>query len=395
MKRTVLAWGLAGGAALLIILTLAAHWNGGGLAAEDAGECEGLERGAKLQCWQNATESLVAAKGVGEAFRVVKKLYSADPLFAAECHSFVHLLGNAAAARFLKEGTPSIPPETAFCSYGFYHGFMEAVLQANGNASDARRFCDSVGKSLEGGAPGARNACFHGIGHGITDPHDNRAWGDAKALIAPALATCDTISSTPLETYLCSTGVFNALEIMMTSGQRGLSPTKDPFQICRSQPQRFASACYTNMVPAVLVSTANRLPESGALIATIAEDRYAENAMQAFGAEMIRLYLGGGSPAPETYLPSCRALEPRLRLPCVQGLLVGLMKYGRPGEEYKEAFRFCRAAGLRPDERDRCFTELLGNEIRVYYSQAKAKEICGTLDESLQPYCKRSVPPPF
>lgn len=361
-----------------------------------ADKCQGLERGPKLACWQAGVESLLATKGVAEAFQMVKRLSSADPLFAAECHDFVHLLGTTAAARFIaSDGTAWIPPETAFCAYGFYHGFMEAVLLANGSVSDARRFCESVGETFKEQAPGAGQACLHGIGHGITDPHDNRPRKNAEELAAPALAVCDAMSGTPLETYLCASGVFNALEIMMTTGAYGLAVGEDPFRVCREQPERFASACYTNMVPAVLARTGNALAKSGATIATIANGRFAGNAMEAAAAEMLRMHYGGAAPSPQDAVPVCQSLDPRLRLPCIQGLAGGFLKYGPAESAYQEALRFCQDRALKNDERELCLTKLLGNDIRVYFSLAKADELCAALDESLQPYCKRNVAPPF
>lgn len=362
----------------------------GAAGKASADDCLRQTAGAdRLRCAQELLAARLTRSGIAAAFGLLAELYRSDPLFAAECHGFVHEIGKAAYREFRAGQRPSLPRETAFCGYGFYHGFMETLLQAGGSLAAARRLCDSVGAELAASAPGARNACFHGIGHGLGDQHDARFSGDIQAMLDPALRVCDSISKTRLELYLCSSGVFNAIEILSSSGQYGLSIAKaDPFQVCRNQEERFRNACYTNMIPAVLAVTDNRFSESAQFVETIGETEYAVTAVEALAAEQIRLQIKNDTPTLEDATRACRGLGARLRIPCIRGLLVGLMKYGPPETEYEGALEFCRSALLSGEERESCFHRLLSNEIHVYYSPVKARNICSRIEAAYQKYCR-------
>ena len=344
--------------------------------------CQDKVKGERIKCWQDLIEKELGKAGLESAFRLIAELYASDSFFATNCHGFVHELGKAAWRQFKSGESVFISPLSAYCSYGFYHGFMEILLQSGGNLAEAREFCEKVESALKNKALGAAHACFHGIGHGLADPHDENLKGDAETFLKPVLAICDKLAETDLQLYLCASGAFNAVEIMMSSDQYGLSINKDdPFEICRRQPERFKNSCYTNLVPASRAVTKNQFKAAAGLIQAIPEDKYAQDAIAAHAAEQIRIFVGGEKTVLEDTLAACRTLEPRLYLSCVRGLVIGFMKYGPPESAYLSALDFCRNSMLKEPEKDACFHQLLSNEIRVYYPRELAQKICASITE--------------
>lgn len=351
--------------------------------------CRKKTESSKLQCWQAEIESALDEKGIGEAFQVLAARYAAEPLFAENCHGFVHALGEAAFAKF-KRGEPfALPPEAAYCSYGFYHGFMGTLLETTGDLAEARAFCDQVEGNRSESGPGARNACLHGLGHGLVNTEDPRLRGNAQGLVDPALAICDGLAKTELDRYLCASGVFNSFEILSTAGSFGLSVNRDdPFGVCRRQPARFQNACYTNMVPALFPLTSRNFMQSATLVNVIPDDRYAADAIMALSAEFVKFYRFTGI-LMDVLLGECRSLPQRLHPPCIRGIPLGFMKHGEPGSEHLQALEFCRSPALNPKEVETCLQGLLGNDIFALYPPAKARQICASLAPDERVFCHK------
>jgi hypothetical protein len=83
---------------------------------------------------------------------------------------------------------------------------------------------------------------------------------------------------------------------------------------------------------------------------------------------------------------ACRALKERSRLPCIEGLAGGLMKYGKPGEEYIEGLSFCKLELLTEEEQEACFKHIL-LRLTFWNSPEKSRQLCATVEEKFRKYC--------
>ncbi len=333
---------------------------------------------AKLSCWQDLMDQTLNIQGLGTAFDLMGKLFQTEPVFAGECHSFAHTLGTKAYQLFADSKDVNVSPKSAYCGYGFYHGFMETLLQKTGDMNQARSFCDYAGKKLAPFISDAAGACYHGIGHGTVDGSDPRAWGDTEEMVRPALELCEKVSNdeNPPTRYgklfRCASGAFNALEILMDSSQYKLSPdTKDPFSICRKQPDKYREACYTQMVVSAIQVFENDHEKIAALIETIPEDDYAIPTLQSLVVERSRLDTSGYADT----ITFCRKLSSRFREGCITAYGEGFLKYGPPQKEYVKAVDFCSSALLTEEEKLSCFERIL-SILRNFYTVQKANEIC-------------------
>src|SRR3989344_1169920 len=176
----------------------------------------------RYQCWEEAINSALKTKGPDAALEVIAGFYIAQPEFAKDCHSFAHIIGEEAYVLFSQKKDIAVTPKVSYCAYGFFHGFLESMLQKSGDVAAVRDFCAYVKGKLT--LDQAEDSCYHGVGHGTTDGSDRRMWGNAQALVDPGLAMCLKIAPGSEQLKSCATGVFNSVGIMMMTRQNGLSP---------------------------------------------------------------------------------------------------------------------------------------------------------------------------
>src|SRR3989344_7401121 len=200
---------------LMISLTVLIFKNQSPNSQEFKNPCQGLAESKKQQCFQEMMESTLTKSGLDQAFMLMDQLFKTDPTFAKDCHDFAHLLGEKAYQQFLTDQKFNLPDKTSYCAYGFYHGFMEKLLHSGGSLDQAKSFCKYAGEKLGQQNADAEGACYHGIGHGaVEDVTDPKLFGNSQAIIQPSLDLCEQVSETEDKLFRCTTGVFNALEIV-------------------------------------------------------------------------------------------------------------------------------------------------------------------------------------
>ena len=354
--------------------------------------------GQNPQCWQNAINDALNKQGLDAAFEVMANLYNTQPAFAAECHGYSHQLGQAAYQLFAQHKDFELTPKTAYCGYGFYHGFMETLLHTSGNIQEAKDFCAYVGKKLQAYTSDAEGACYHGIGHGTVDGGDPTAWGSPQKMLEPGMAMCKTVAGDDTsqfgKMYRCVSGAFNALEILSQDPKYQLTQIQnDPFYLCPSQPVSFQEACYTNMLPALLRFTGSDLLKAAKAVEAIKEVSgdftIRSQVMLSLFHEFIRIHLAAPNYDVAQGVAMCRSLNKEMRLPCIQGLSGGHMKYGQPQQEYIKGLAFCGSSILHSDEAQTCYQYILPR-LRIWYSLEKSNQICQSVPAAEQKYCSAS-----
>src|SRR3989344_5796378 len=198
------------------------------------------------QCFEELILEEARMRGIDAAFDVLAFLYARDREFAEYCHGNTHELGTLAYESFKRGDEMSLSAKTSYCGFGFYHGFMEALLFDSGDLAEARRFCEYADEKLRSSTGGVSFACYHGIGHGVIDGSDPSTWGSASKYIEKGLALCDTLGEVEEHKERCASGVFNALAIAYREPKyRITADPSDPFAVCRAQKKLYErEACY-------------------------------------------------------------------------------------------------------------------------------------------------------
>jgi hypothetical protein len=336
---------------------------------------------SKLQCWEDLIDSALNEKnGLDKSFDIIANLYNKDPEFTSNCHSFVHKLGDK--AYFLYSGNQSfqLSNNSSTCGYGFYHGFMETLLTKGVNIKQAGNFCEWAGKQVKGNND-IQGACFHGIGHGLSENHDIKFWPSEDALVAKSLNTCIQVAPDEQMINRCASGVFNVMAIKYTSNQVPLNK-HDPLRYCKSQTKPyFKKPCFEEM-NTMLISLAKNDFIVAAKFLEGVEDEYAISAMRSLAGVMGNYDLVDQS----TQISNCRSLPDRLRIPCIRGFVAGLIEGGIPNGQDTIAINFCNQSNLKDDERKGCYQETLWL-LSVYIPKDKYKQVCRNVNESYQKFC--------
>lgn len=338
-------------------------------------KCRSQIASSSASCWADDLTATLKAKGIQAAFDQFRTFYEQDPEFRnINCHDAGHFLGKAAYALYKADHSVVDRPETSYCGYGFYHGFMESMLvdEGPGHYEDVRNYCTSL---IVGGQLDNRSgACFHGIGHAVFDSLPGETWGDPARMVATALSTCRTILSNSAQYHQCSTGVFNSLANAMSAHQYRLSfDSKDPLAICRMQPTFVEDGCYQEVGIGAI---------RDAFLDRAASIRFINSISNAAGkAGVLSAYAGDeatrhGADDMASIGSLCDSYTGVLQRTCVEGIVKGLRMSGEPGREYVPVLRYC-SAYAPAQSRDRCFqfgvsqTKALASDAQAFLEACK------------------------
>lgn len=341
------------------------------------------ETALRQTCLQKILDDTLAKKGLARAFGALAAIYSSDAEFASECHGSTHKLGEAAYRIFHSGKKVELTPNASYCGFGFYHGFMEELINEGGTMEEARAFCSYAGKVLAGKSRYAEGACYHGIGHGAADGTDPRAWGNPQAIISPALLLCERVGGSDQFKDHCASGIFNSLAIMYKDPKYRLTADNtDPYRICAGQhPYYFKRPCYDQMNTLALSLTGFDLKKSLLYILKIKEPVFAESAadsLASYGAS--KRERGAGETEHKRVISACRVLGGNSFTACIRGFGAGLVEFGEPGREYEEALQFCQNRELNGEEKYSCLERVLFFLTFIYPK------------EKIEIICKKSVP---
>jgi plastocyanin len=354
-----------------------------------ATDCNSRENVALMQkCWQDMLAANLRSKGLDSTFELLAKIYETEPDFAPACHSSLHALGETGYAEFAAGREVKLTEKSAYCAFGFYHGFMEALLQDTGDPTIAQKFCESVRYELAGRASNAAGHCYHGIGHGMVDGEEERFTGSVEAIITKPLALCRSITDDERLVLRCATGVFNSLAIAYFDPRYGVSPNKeDPFDVCKMQTDKtYKTACYYEMNTLIMRLSDGDLLKSARYIDTLSEPEYDQYAVEAIASYAAYYDIYENTPLDyDGTAQFCLSLGGR-KMPCIQGFVAGLLEHGKPGVEYREAFNFCEVERFSEEEKTFCFERLQGLASTMY-TKEKSAEVCSLIDKRYKTTC--------
>ncbi len=352
-----------------------------------------LEYVQRQVCWYNQIKNVINKKGVGEALKFVSKLYNKYPLFAQGCHDATHLIGDEAYRQFKKGEKFSFSVETSYCGYGFYHGFIEAILYTTGDYYDVRNFCESINSKIEGDieSPNAIYSCYHGIGHATFDSHDPSVWGSVENMATPALRRCEQVTKGLdfEKTKQCATGVFNALANAYSNNLYNLQmDAKDPVIFCRTQ-SVYREYCFAEVSMAWINSTMGqynyKFLDGIKFIEDIGDEKGEQFSVFALVSDYVHINMNKLSDK-EIY-DNCNLVSPKNFTSCIEGVELAFLNWGKPGEEYKRAISFCDTSVKDVEGKNICFSYVFRN-FQSLYSKEKRLNICrSVVPESYKEMC--------
>lgn len=334
-------------------------------------------------CLTNEINNVLERRGIAEAFDLLAAAYEVNPDFAQECHGNTHELGQAAYRQFHENKTLELSPKASYCGFGFYHGFIEALIAQTRDLSEAREFCRYAGEVVPIPLGYAEGACYHGIGHGVVDGSDPRVWGNAQALVAPGLALCRKVALTSEWRYRCATGAFNSVALMYRDPRYKLDATGDPYRLCRtgSFDELEKKSCYSQMDTATSFVSGSFAEAMG--YASAVDRLYREEAIRGVSSISIqRLKSQPSALLSKEVSTVCGSLLEPERTFCINGLIDGIMEHGSPEKQYLDGLKLCSAdLGTLVEP---CYRRLAQN-IETLYSGGTLAEACAALPTQFRP----------
>lgn len=320
--------------------------------------CQSLNaKSDKLQCWEDLIASTLKNKDINGAFEIVEKLYKEDEVFVANCHDFVHLIGEKTYLLFSQKKDFKLSAKTSYCGYGFYHAFMEALVNDENDLEKARQFCNWAERKLQGQNADVKGACFHGIGHGVADNHDQKFWDNEDDLVDRPLTLCQQVAPDKTLLNRCSSGVFNVLALAYNGNKLKIN-SQDPLWFCRQlKKDIFKKTCYEEMNTALFILTKKDFIKAASFLEAVEEDEFALSGIRSLAGVFGMSQVQNGDF--EKFVENCRKIQTRLKLNCLKGFAAGLMEGGSPSKEHVKAFKFCQDSSLKEEEKEVCLDEVL------------------------------------
>lgn len=340
----------------------------------------------KQQCWDQQLNGVMKKEGLEAAFDFFSALYKTEPDVPKECHGWGHVLGKAGYEVYKEKGL-ALRPETSFCGYGFYHGFLAELMKDTGDITKAREFCENAVTELEGGLNNIRRNCIHGIGHGAASMllEDPQNWGKFQKVVDTAVVVCEGLYTEDEDVKECYDGVFNDIYLDIFQNKNGFTyeaymAKGDPFIDCQLQEERYKESCYFevsgsfwrifnyDVVAATKYALANvqDLEQRGQkVIARIAADRIQNSITNQSHADSME---------------ACHLVPNFLYKACFEGILNGFMQHGEPGNLDAKGYAFCEEESLNALERNECY-EQFTQMLRGTYTETHMEQVCSVVTQ--------------
>lgn len=319
--------------------------------AADTESC--LDRGdasaeyIQAACWVTEFEQLVDEGGMNLVFETFNEYMNNDALFKRNCHDIMHFVGDIAYAEYRDHGTLIDRPETAYCGYGFYHGFIERMIAEHGSYEGSRAYCDALAESdkfLNTTLAGdAASACRHGFGHAVFDSLDGTLYGDDLAMTDTSLNACEAIFPDDVAQAECATGVTNALSIAYTRNYYELSfPEEDPLQVCAGMRELYQSGCYLDVGVFYVVNNDLSYDEAIAFFEKEVPGHAFPRVIKAFAADNVQWRTEYEYQDIKEEADRCFAFtDTHVVNECMYGIHLGIYKKNEPQTNQQESQKVC------------------------------------------------------
>lgn len=343
--------------------------------------CTELSEGVRIQCFQEEILKAAAERSVIESFELLATAYALDDDFARDCHGNTHEIGEVAYERFARGEHIPYSELSSYCGYGFFHGFIEELFVNGGSSADARRFCFDLRGKTDSQTRALVGACYHGIGHGVTDGSNPTLWGDAYAMLREGLTICSRIGDSYEHKKRCASGAFNSIAIMHFNPKYKIAIDKSrPYAFCDVFESYEKTACVQELNTVVLRTSGFDFKAAVDRILLIADMK-----VQADAAEALAGYQAIKNPDLSNEAEEgCRKLPETSTTACLKGFAAGLVEGGTPGAEHVDSLAFCTRPSFSEEERNICTDRVLwylGAVMSVEQFEKICKEFNGSACE--------------
>lgn len=301
------------------------------------------------ECWVEELHQVYREGGEDALFATIDTYVQNDELFNRNCHDTMHGVGDFVYNTYKETGDPIIHAGTSYCGYGFYHGFIERMIEEEGSYTASVAYCERIGEDSRHPAPGygmqAKNACQHGFGHSLFDTLPGSLWGDVDVMVRENLSQCQELFADEHAHFQCATGVFNALMLALANNDYELSYDlieADPYRLCRELDDFYKPACYIDMVVHHTWWNKSTHEEVFAIIDAIPHEKARLDTLEAFASNVAQRELAKDTDARYEFAKHCfEYTETSMQRSCLTGIHHGIFQRTNQYSNQVESHSLC------------------------------------------------------
>lgn len=312
------------------------------------------------KCWNDQIVTMVRKSGIQAGFNLFLSLFKKYQGFRDDCHTFTHTLGHEAYSVFYKTKQPlPMSPVLSYCGYGFYHGFLESLAIQTNDIGKIREFCDSL--KVKGVKGKDYYQCYHGIGHGSLNRHENIKSEKLQDVIDESLKLCEKVNTGELELMNCTAGVYGPTYNYFpqeSKENKALADKQGIISVCQSQKEKYKMWCYDALSKFLLPTNNNDFLKAVSLIRNVGILKYEKISVYQSAVYLARV--DHGNPDLTNDIKKCLSLEDKYKTECVTGFEDGLLYDMDANKLNKKAVAFCNNKLLTPQLQNSCKERLSG-----------------------------------
>ncbi len=351
----------------------------------------------QIGCWYRVIEEAINTESIDDGMKVFSYVYeNFTPFIESGCHRHAHKIGDIVYyGQYL--ANPDIdaidfPQSTTACGYGFYHGFLEHLVQDNPDSAFVTDVCTTLGKKYGATMGDIQLTCYHGAGHGFMlaeiEKQEKQYWGNIPVFSKRPVELCNGLpEAREGDREECRQGIFNVIMEWGEVKNYGFSYEKEaPLAVCHGLSAGLLHACYyeaaqkfdgvaqKDLARAWRIAQAES-PEHALMILNVAvagvvQQTIADDSYAAFGK-------------------GCTTLPTGPKSGCIESIVNGLYEHGAPTEEFKRALAFCQLDYVQndPDASEACMRAFVQRLPRFYTPDRIVGEVCPLLEGKPRETC--------
>lgn len=333
--------------------------------------------------------------------KIFTRAYESFPSFVATaCHSHAHRVGDLAYYElyFMDRNLDALefPQSTTACGYGFFHGFLEHLIQDHPDPAFVTKTCDFLVSRLDSRMGDIQLTCYHGAGHGFALAEAEKVprsrWGDVRAFTDEPLMKCDALThASGVDIEQCKEGIFNVINLWMVAGEYGFAfDAERPFEECAKVRHSALQACYYEMAQKI-DAVANFDPRQLLdIVSVIPQEKYRLMALRVGIAGIVQNVIWRDRGI-ENLLTSCSALSSDVYELCVRSVIGGLFEHGLPQGEYKRALATCQSSSVVDYGGMKVCYDAIASRLKRFYAPEVRMSVCHKFPEEFADMCMERV----
>ncbi len=355
----------------------------------------------QIECIFRIISAEMKNHGVPTAMQVFAQAYEiSQPFVDGGCHRQAHRAGDLAYYGLYvgKEDMDAIdfPQSTTACGYGFFHGFMEHLIQDHPDPAFVDRTCKYLNARLGATMGDIRLTCYHGSGHGFVlaqiEKLKKSDWGNLRKFSDYPVQLCGELKgASDSDREQCYEGIFNVIVDSMSDGAYGFTYNyAHPFTDCDALPRAEWHPCYYEMSQK-LDKPSELNPINLAKLA--GQGATPDLQLMAFRtgiAGIIQQVIGEGDTY-KTILEECGTLSDELYKACMGSVINGLYEHGDPQKEYEKALSACTDPSVDTHKVAELCYQTVSVRLPRFYSDDKISLICKEFPDAYRHFCEAQI----